>query len=206
MELIGYPCETWDNNDISIKLSMEVSSILSRDTVGGSGSATTVVTIGTRNLDTVLNLRDGETSIIGGLIQNNSNKSKQKVFLIGDLPIIGPLLSSSVDTNDKSELILAVTPHIVRGITIPEADVASFWSGKEDEPTVNKIYQSFVQEPELVQPAPAPGTPAAIIRARSLGGGGSDMTSKPSARSRRRSRPDRPDTPSSSAPRDGAAP
>jgi general secretion pathway protein D len=57
------------NNDISLKLSMEVSSILSRDTVGGAGSATTVVTIGTRNLDTVLSLKDGDTSVIGGLIQ-----------------------------------------------------------------------------------------------------------------------------------------
>jgi general secretion pathway protein D len=151
------------SNDVSIKVSLEVSSVLNKESVGGTGSATTVVTIGTRNLDTVLNLRDGETSIIGGLVQNSASKSKKKVFLVGDIPLIGPLLSNSDDTTDKSELVLAITPHIVRGITIPEADVSSFWSGKEDEPTVSKIYQSFEQEPELSQPAAppvAPGAPA----------------------------------------------
>jgi general secretion pathway protein D len=147
------------NNDVSIKLSMEVSSILSSNTVGGESSATTVVTIGTRNLDTVLNLRDGETSIIGGLIQDTSNKSKNKVMLLGDIPLLGPLFSSNNNTDTKNELVLAITPRIVRGITIPEADVSSFWSGKEDEPSVTRPYSSYTEEPEtgLEQPA-MPGT------------------------------------------------
>ena len=148
------------NNEVSIKLSLEVSSILSRENVGGSESATTVVTIGTRNLDTVLSLKDGETSIIGGLIQDTKSKSKQKIMLLGDIPLIGPLLSSNNNENSKSELILAITPRIVRGITVPEGDVAAFWSGKEDEPSVAKPYSSFIQEPELssAQPVlPLPG-------------------------------------------------
>lgn len=150
------------SNDVSIKLSMEVSSILSRSTVGDPNSATTVVTIGTRNLDTVLNLKDGETSIIGGLIQNSANKSKQKIMILGDIPLIGPLFSSNDNTSNKSELVLAITPRIVRGITIPEADVSSFWSGREDEPSVTKSYSSFTQEPELASaPAGTPATPSA---------------------------------------------
>lgn len=147
------------SNEVSIKLSLEVSSILSRETVGGSGSATTVVTIGTRNLDTVLNLKDGETSIIGGLIQDSKNKSKQKIFLLGDIPIIGTLLSGNDSSNDKTELVLAITPRIVRGMTMPDADVAAFWSGKEDEPSAVKLYSSFAQEPELA-PTPAGDTGA----------------------------------------------
>jgi general secretion pathway protein D len=57
------------NNDVSIKLGLEVSSILSREKIG-SDNSTTVVTIGTRNMDTVLSLKDGETTVIGGLIQD----------------------------------------------------------------------------------------------------------------------------------------
>ncbi|KAF0218296.1 MAG: proteinral secretion pathway protein [Geobacteraceae bacterium] len=140
------------NNEVTIKLSLEVSSILQRETVGGTDSATTVVTIGTRNLDTVLSLKDGETSIIGGLIQDLKTKSKSKIFLLGDIPLIGSLLSSNDNSNDKTELVLAITPRIVRGITVPELDVAAFWSGKEDEPSSAKPYSSFIQEPELVQP------------------------------------------------------
>ena len=159
------------NNDVSIKLSLEVSSILSRDKIGDASSLTTVVTIGTRNLDTVLNLKDGETSIIGGLIQDQKSKSNKKVFILGDLPLIGPLLSSNDNTNDKTELVLAITPHIVRGVTIPDKDVAMFWSGKEDEPSLTPIYSSFSQESDL---APADKTASSQVP-------GGRKTSAPSA-------------------------
>jgi len=145
------------NNEVSIKLSLEVSSILSKEKVGSTDSLTTVVTIGTRNLDTVLSLKDGETSIIGGLMQDLKSKNKQKIVLLGDIPLIGPLLSQNDDTNNKSELVLAITPRIVRSITVPEGDVAAFWSGKEDEPSTSKPYSSFIQEPEIL---PAPPLPA----------------------------------------------
>lgn len=151
------------NDEISIKLGLEVSSILTRETVGGTGSATTVVTIGTRNLDTVLNLKDGETSIIGGLIQENKSKSKQKISLLGDIPVIGSIFTGNTDKNDKTELVLAITPRIVRGLVVPEPAVAAFWSGKEDDPSTVKIFSAFKQELEIPE-APAEAvvpTPAA---------------------------------------------
>jgi general secretion pathway protein D len=146
------------SNEISIKLSLEVSSIIKQDTVGGKDSLTTVVTIGTRNLDTILNLRDGETSIIGGLIQDIKSNSKRKVFLLGDIPIIGPLFTDSTKSDDKTELILAITPRIIRAVTVPELDVITFWSGKEDEPSISKPYSSFVQEPDLAVTLQPSGT------------------------------------------------
>ena len=156
------------NNEVVMKLSLEVSSILSRETVGGD-QATTVVTIGTRNLDTVLTLKDGETSIIGGLIRDDKSSSKQKVYLLGDIPVLGTIFSGNADNRDKSELVLAITPHIVRSLTLPESDVAAFWSGREDEPSIEKMYSSFQDadlavpavQPELnaLQPAPAPAAP-----------------------------------------------
>jgi general secretion pathway protein D len=155
------------NDEVTLKLGLEVSSILSKDTVGGSSSATTVVTIGTRNLDTVLSLRDGETSIIGGLIQDTKNKSKQKISLIGEIPIIGSIFSSHDDSNDKTELILAITPHIVRSLAIPDQNVAAFWTGKEDEPSTVKDYVSFTKEDEppethpAATPSPVPPAPVA---------------------------------------------
>ena len=169
------------NNEISIKLGLEVSSILSQNTVGGADSATTVVTIGTRNLDTVLSLKDGETSIIGGLIQKSKNDSKSKIFLLGDIPLLGSLFTNTDDSASKSELLLAITPRIVRGVTVPESDVAAFWSGREDEPSATKPYSSFSQEPEVavaadaspaigLEAAPvavsAPQLPAAVVPAR----------------------------------------
>src|SRR6185369_10554514 len=149
------------NNDINIKLGLEVSSILSTAKVGSDGN-TTVATIGTRNLDTVLSLKDGETSVIGGLIQDTKNKQSDKVFLLGDIPIIGQLFTNSNNSGDKTELILAITPRIVRGITVSDPETASFWSGVEDDPSISKHYASFTQEPEYVSPpAKAPKSAAA---------------------------------------------
>lgn len=158
------------NNEITMKVSLEVSSIVNRQTVG-TDQATTVVTIGTRNLDTVLSLKDGETSIIGGLIRDDKTNSKQKVYLLGDIPLIGPLFSGNSNTRDKSELILAITPHIVRGLSVPEPDVAAFWSGKEDEPSVSKLYTSFQDAdtlpatPGATAPGTAPQMPATALPA-----------------------------------------
>jgi len=141
------------NNEVNIKIGLEVSSILSKERVGTDGN-TTVATIGTRNLDTVLSLKDGETSIIGGLIQDTKGQNSNKIAFLGDIPVLGPLFSSHDNSGDKTELILAITPRIVRGIAVSEPEISSFWSGLEDDPSVSPHYSSFVQEPEFA-PAPA---------------------------------------------------
>lgn len=134
------------NNEVNIKLSVEVSSVLSTST---AADGTTLITIGTRNLDTVLSLKDGETSVIGGLLATASSKTDNKVFVLGDIPIIGPLLSNHDNKKDKTELVLALTPRIVRLPTAPDQDLASFWSGREDDPSTTSPYASFTPEPEL---------------------------------------------------------
>lgn len=131
------------NNEVNIKLSLEVSSVINKET---AKDGTTLVTIGTRNLETSLSLKDGETSIIGGLIQHGSSDDKVKVFILGDLPVIGPLLSNNKSEKTKSELLLAVTPRLVRGVTVPSRAFALFKSGKEDEPTLTPPYKSFDQD------------------------------------------------------------
>lgn len=141
------------NNEVNIKLSLEVSSILRIDKIGTDGN-TQVATIGTRNLDTVLTLKDGETSIIGGLLQNLSNDNTQKVFLLGDIPVLGTLFSNNHKEGEKTELLLAITPRIVRGTTLPAGDASAFWTGLEDDPTVTRAYNSFQQEVEVKESAP----------------------------------------------------
>ena len=144
------------NNEVSIKLSLEVSSILSTESVGGSSSATQVVTIGTRNLETVLSLKDGETSVIGGLISRTNTNAKTKIYLLGDLPLIGPLLSNNDDSKSKTELVLAITPRLVRGITVPQVDLSAFMSGKEDEPSLVRPLGAFEEEPEFASEGKVP--------------------------------------------------
>lgn len=143
------------NNEISIKLNLEVSSIITKETIGGKDSATTVVTIGTRNVDTVLSLKDGETSVIGGLIQRSEGSDKSKIFLLSDIPLIGPLFTNTNSSKDKTELILAITPRLVRGVPVPLPGLSSFGSGKEDHPSLVKPLSSFDLEPVFEGDAPA---------------------------------------------------
>lgn len=134
------------NNEISIKLNLEVSSILTKEKVGADG-LTTVVTIGTRNIETVLSLKDNETSIIGGLIQRTESNDKTKLYLLSDIPLIGPLFTNSNTSKDKTELMLAITPRLVRGIPVPLPGLSSFGSGKEDHPSLVRAMSSFDLEP-----------------------------------------------------------
>lgn len=128
--------------EVVVKLALEVSSVISKETSKTDG--TTLLTIGTRNLDTVLSLKDGETVIIGGLIQNNSTDSKNSVFLLGDMPLLGPLISNNSETKEKSELLLAVTPRLVRSAPIQSQSQAIFDSGSEDEPALGQPYRAFI--------------------------------------------------------------
>lgn len=147
------------NNEIVIKLGLEVSQDTDRQTVGGEDNATTVVTIATRNLETVLSLKDGETSVIGGLIEKVDSNNKNKIFLLSDIPLLGELLTNTESSNRKSELVLAITPRLVRGVTVPENSLASFASGKEDDPALGRSLASFDQEPLFDDSKPSHSAP-----------------------------------------------
>ena len=119
------------NDEILIKLALEVSSV-TKEIVSKSG--TTSYQIGGRNASTVLRLKDGETQILGGLINDQDIQTANRLPGLGDLPILGRLFASQKDTNDKTELVLSITPRLVRGIAPPATLSSEFWSGTENDP------------------------------------------------------------------------
>jgi len=117
------------DGEVAIKTFLEVSTIANQVTNASSG--TIAYQIGTRNATTVLRLKDGETQVLGGLINDEDRKSASKVPGLGDLPLIGRLFASHNDNKTKTEIILFITPHIIRNIHRPEAEFAEFWSGTD---------------------------------------------------------------------------
>jgi general secretion pathway protein D len=89
--------------------------------------------VGTRNAATTLRLRDGETQVLAGLINDEDRRSAQQVPGIANLPLIGKLFRNSSDTVNKTEIVLLITPHVIRGIERPEARLEEFNSGTELE-------------------------------------------------------------------------
>ncbi len=119
------------DGEVAIKTFLEVSSIARE--VTNSSSGTVAYQIGTRTANTVLRLKDGETQVLAGLINDEDRKSSERIPGLGDLPIIGRLFSSHKTDKRKTEIILSITPHIVRNIHRPEAELAAFWSGTDAE-------------------------------------------------------------------------
>jgi general secretion pathway protein D len=118
------------DDEVSIKIGLEVSS-LERSVTTASGSL--VYQLGTRNTNTTLRLRDGQTQLLAGLINKQERMSANRVPGLGDLPMVGRLFASQRDDNGRTEIVLSVTPHVVRNIRRPELYQTEFWSGTENE-------------------------------------------------------------------------
>lgn len=122
------------DGNVQIKLALEVSSIVKEiDVATGPGSSTHVYQIGTRNTNTTLELKDGETQVLAGLITDSDQRSSSHIPGLGDMPILGRLFGSKSTTKDKNEIILSITPHIIRAQTRPGSDTTEFWYGTESQ-------------------------------------------------------------------------
>ncbi|MBP6094867.1 MAG: secretin and TonB N-terminal domain-containing protein [Methyloversatilis sp.] len=103
-------------DDVDIKMTLEVSSIV-KEVIGPQSSL--AYQIGTRSTATSLRLKDGETQILAGLISDEERTSASRLPGLGDLPIVGKLFSSERGSNNKTEIVLLITPRIVRNLTRP---------------------------------------------------------------------------------------
>jgi len=115
-------------DEIGLKLGLEVSSLVSSVKTSNGSAA---YQIGTRNFNTALRLKDGETQILAGLINDEDRTSGNRVPLLGDFPILGRLFGSQSDSRQKTEVVLSITPHLVRNIQRRDPAAESFWSGTE---------------------------------------------------------------------------
>ncbi|MBW6512133.1 MAG: hypothetical protein K0A93_08505 [Desulfuromonadaceae bacterium] len=131
------------DNTVITKITLEVSSVSDRTQTNNGSIA---LTITTTNAQTALTLKDGEQTIIGGLIRDNNNQSKSTIPFLGDIPLLGDLFTGYSRDKNKREILLSITPHIVRKLNIPDADVASIWSGGEDQLKAGARFSSFAKE------------------------------------------------------------
>jgi general secretion pathway protein D len=77
-------------------------------------------------------LRDGETAILGGLIQDNERNSRILVPGLGDIPAVGAIFTSYNNSSDRSDVLLTITPRVVRGWEQASASERQFYSGTEN--------------------------------------------------------------------------
>jgi general secretion pathway protein D len=115
--------------DVGIKMMIEVSTILNQVTNPASGSV--AYEIGSRSAQTSLRLRDGETQILAGLINDTTSDTNSHVPGLGDFPLLGRIFGSDKRDHSKDEIVISITPHVLRAPAIADRRVREVFSGSE---------------------------------------------------------------------------
>ena len=152
-------------DDVGIKIGLEVSNI-AREIRSNSGTLT--YQLGTRNATTSLRLKDGETQILGGLVNEEDRRSITQIPGLGDLPVIGRLFGDHSDTNNKTEIVLLITPHVLRNVTRPQLQFEEFPSGTEATVGAAPLLLRTAVAPSATAAAAQPTTPAEATGAPKL--------------------------------------
>lgn len=150
------------DNQVVMKVGLEVSNLVGR-VEGPQGSV--AYQIGTRVASTSLRLRDGETQVLAGLINDEDRRSVNGIPGLAELPVVGRLFGLHSDTRNKSEVVLLITPHIVRNVPVPDLSVTSVRAGVDANPGALGVQLRSTAQMALPAGAgraggPAPRSPA----------------------------------------------
>jgi pilus assembly protein CpaC len=143
---------------INLVIKPEVSEIDTSTTVTVAGTSVPGLTV--RKASTTLELRDGQSFMLGGLLQNTGNTAQDQLPWVGNLPVLGALFRSSQYQKNETDLVIVVTPHIVRPMsptatihtpldhTVPGNDIDFFLMGQpEVSPALIRLAAGALNRP-----------------------------------------------------------
>ncbi len=143
---------------INLVIKPEVSEIDTSTTVTVAGTSVPGLTV--RKASTTLELRDGQSFMLGGLLQNTGTTAQDQLPWVGNLPVLGALFRSSEYQKNETDLVIVVTPHIVRPMsptatihtpldrTVPGNDIDFFLMGQaEVSPALIRLAAGALNRP-----------------------------------------------------------
>ena len=143
---------THHDDEVSLAIKIQVSSI------SGSGFGD-LPTFGNRAISTVIRLKDGETNMLAGLIRDDERRVMSGIPGLSDLPLIGPLFANNRRESQETDIVLTLTPRIVRVLNLTASDLAPFRVGRDSgAPLVDLPLGTPLPPPAPVKP---PGDPDA---------------------------------------------
>ena len=144
---------THHNDEVSLALKVTLSNI--------SGALNGLPTFGNREIATTIRLKDGETNMLAGLIRDEERTTLSGVPGLSDLPFIGRLFASNRRQTLESDIVLTLTPHIVRVLDLSEADLRPFTLGRDpggapaaELPAI--LPPAAPDDPDAPEPQPVP--------------------------------------------------
>ena len=132
------------DDDVSLALKISLSNI-SGEGFGG------LPTFGNREINTTIRLKDGETNMLAGLIRDDERTVLSGIPGLSDLPLIGRLFANNRRQTQQTDIILTLTPHIVRVLDVSESDLRPFKVGRD--------YGAPAGDARQVPPLPPRGEP-----------------------------------------------
>jgi general secretion pathway protein D len=144
------------NHEVSLKVSVEVSSVTGQSNIGGIQQPI----ISQRKLDHEIRLKEGEANILGGLVAKTDTKSLNGWPGVGKIPLLRYLFSEDSKNYEDDEILIILTPRIVRMPDWTRANLRALYSGSETNVQVRR--QSDVRAPtqEIPQTPANPANPA----------------------------------------------
>jgi general secretion pathway protein D len=149
---------THHDDEVTLALKIALSSI------SGTGFGG-LPTFGNREISTTIRLKDGETNMLAGLIRDDERTVMSGIPGLSDLPLIGHLFASNHKESQETDIILTLTPHIVRVLDLSEADLRPFRLGRDlgspllEQPGAPLVPPRDREEPEGVPTIVTPVTP-----------------------------------------------
>ena len=116
-------------DDMTLKVKIDVTSLGDRVELGEGKSQ---FQFGQRSTETVLSVRSGETVVISGLLRDDDRETVLKIPGLGDIPYLGRLFSRTDKGRGKTDIVLSITPQVIRAKTAPSKPLQAFWSGTEE--------------------------------------------------------------------------
>jgi general secretion pathway protein D len=106
--------------EVTLEIELEVSSIAGEGTAG-------IPIIANRTVKNTVRLKDGETNLLAGLLRDEERRSVGGITFLKDIPILGNLFSATKKQIEQTDLVMTITPHIIRPVEISEEDGKALW-------------------------------------------------------------------------------
>jgi len=133
------------DREITLKITMEISSVVGQSSIGGISQPI----IGQKKIEHEIRLKDGESSLIGGILDDSQTRALSGIPGLAQIPILRYLFGQTTQDHAQDETVFAITPHIIRGTTVSELNQRAIDIG-----TANTIALRHVNQP--VAPAAQP--------------------------------------------------
>jgi general secretion pathway protein D len=157
---------THHDDDVSLTMNVSITNI------SGTGY-NNLPTFGNREITTVIRLRDGETNMLAGLIRDEERYALDGIPGLSDMPLVGRIFGHTTKTTTQTDVILTLTPHIIRVLDLNEFDLRPFRVGRDSLAPITELPLPVElprpAAPAPVVPAPAQPQPAAPGPALPLG-------------------------------------